>query len=383
LDIIDIIRAKVVCSSWNSLGEELVPRTPWLMLPSKEVEGGYDVDNNAYSGFLKLGESQVCSLKKMPKEFRESCCIGPLNGWLIFLEEKAVPFLFHPFKQVKIPTSFIICSARFTKNGKKGGWNDVNKLRNDEKIAYHDNEDRYWTEAPDARHPPYQDIICHENQLLALGEGNNIEIWNFQDGFMRNIRFIGEFVESDGKLVSEKDLYAIGIQPKGKSGNNGKNDFGWLANCKKVSFHALTPTFNLGIIKRNRRSRSQNVSLSIKSHTELQGPFRLGASVLRILEDVERWDEMEMSRIILGRQYSVSIFLLIPSLSGLNYLCETFTTWLLYIFLKQKNIGEEMVVNPTTTVFGSFILENQKVYTLKNVPARQFCQGLCIGSSHG
>ncbi|EOY06226.1 F-box family protein with a domain of Uncharacterized protein function, putative [Theobroma cacao] len=210
LDIIDIIRAKVVCSSWNSLGEELVPRTPWLMLPSKEVEGGYDVDNNAYSGFLKLGESQVCSLKKMPKEFRESCCIGPLNGWLIFLEEKAVPFLFHPFRQVKIPTSFIICSARLITcqykkqylreyfirkailtgepycNNKKY---DVNKLRNDEKIAYHDNEDRCWTEAPDARHPPYQDIICHENHLLALGEGNNIEIWNFQDGFMRNIRY--------------------------------------------------------------------------------------------------------------------------------------------------------------------------------------------------
>lgn len=62
---------------------------------------------------------------------------------------------------------------------------------------------------------------------------------------------------------------------QGKSGNNGKNDFGWLANCKKVSFHALTPTFNLGIIKRNRRSRSQNVSLSIKPHTELQGSSKL------------------------------------------------------------------------------------------------------------
>ncbi|KAK6254666.1 hypothetical protein SCA6_015971 [Theobroma cacao] len=81
LDIIDIIQAKVVCSSWNSLGEELVPRTPWLMLPSKEeLERGYDVDDNAYSGFLKLGESQVCSLKKIPKELRESCCIGSSNG---------------------------------------------------------------------------------------------------------------------------------------------------------------------------------------------------------------------------------------------------------------------------------------------------------------
>ncbi|KAK6265551.1 hypothetical protein QUC31_016388, partial [Theobroma cacao] len=148
LDIIDIIRAKVVCSSWNSLGEELVPRTPWLMLPSKEVEGGYDVDNNAYSGFLKLGESQQ--------------------------------YLREYFIRKAILTGEPYC------NNKKY---DVNKLRNDEKIAYHDNEDRYWTEAPDARHPPYQDIICHENQLLALGEGNNIEIWNFQDGFMRNIRY--------------------------------------------------------------------------------------------------------------------------------------------------------------------------------------------------
>ncbi|KAK6254656.1 hypothetical protein SCA6_015961 [Theobroma cacao] len=223
LDVIDIIRAKLVCSSWNSLGEELVPRTPWLMLPSKEeVEGRYDADNNAYSGLLKLGESQVCSPKKIPKEFRESCCVGSSNGWLIFLEEKAMPFLFHPLRRVKIrlPSLYamlglqrmerkadgvydisyfedsedyfrlITCQHKkqhlreyFMQKAILTGEPDCNNKKygvilscNHEKIVYHESEDSCWTELPDARHPSYQDIICHENHLLALGNGNNIEI---------------------------------------------------------------------------------------------------------------------------------------------------------------------------------------------------------------
>ncbi|KAK6254673.1 hypothetical protein QUC31_016399 [Theobroma cacao] len=75
------------------------------MLPSREEEvgGGYDVDNNVYSGFLIPGESRVFGLKKIPKEFRESCCIGSSNGWRVFLKlETTEPFLFQPFRQEKI-----------------------------------------------------------------------------------------------------------------------------------------------------------------------------------------------------------------------------------------------------------------------------------------
>ncbi|EOY06227.1 Uncharacterized protein TCM_021029 [Theobroma cacao] len=126
LDIIDIIQAKVVCSSWNSLGEELVPRTPWLMLPSKEeLERGYDVDDNAYSGFLKLGESQ-------------------LRAYII---QKA------------------ILAGEPDCNNKKYG---VILLCDNAKIAYHESKESCWTEVPNARHPPCQDIICHENHLFAL-----------------------------------------------------------------------------------------------------------------------------------------------------------------------------------------------------------------------
>ncbi|XP_021290797.1 uncharacterized protein LOC110421522 [Herrania umbratica] len=273
LDVIDIIRAKLVCSSWNSLGEDLVPRTPWLMLPSKEeVEGRYDADNNAYSGFLKLGESQVCSPKKIPKEFRQVKIRLPslyATLGLQRVERKAdgvsdiayfddsedyFRLITCQHKKQHLREYFIqkaILTGEPNCNNKKCG---VILLCNHEKIGYHESEDRCWTEGPDARHPPYQDIIRHENHLLALGNGNNIEIWNFQGGFMRKIRyivppfpgksltkrnslgdlctsrlylvescgdillvvrFIGEFVESDGTLISEEDaLYGIGIQPK-------------------------------------------------------------------------------------------------------------------------------------------------------------------------
>ncbi|GMI95888.1 hypothetical protein HRI_003258100 [Hibiscus trionum] len=57
----DLVQAKFVSSSWNILGEELLSKMPWLMLPSKkQVEEGdeTDVDNNGYHGFLSLSLSE-------------------------------------------------------------------------------------------------------------------------------------------------------------------------------------------------------------------------------------------------------------------------------------------------------------------------------------
>ncbi|EOY06216.1 Uncharacterized protein TCM_021018 [Theobroma cacao] len=164
LYIIDIVRAKAVCSSRNSLGEEILSRTPWLMLPSREEEvgGGYDVDNNVYSGFLIPGESRVFGLKKIPKEFRESCCIGSSNGWRVFLKlETTEPFLFQPFRQEKI------------------------------------------------RLPPLHgqvDILRIEGKAERDIE---IEI-DFDILFV--MRFIGEFVDWEGNLVSEEAVFNTNIK---------------------------------------------------------------------------------------------------------------------------------------------------------------------------
>ncbi|XP_022761172.1 probable F-box protein At4g22165 [Durio zibethinus] len=227
LSFIDLVQAKAVCSSWNLLVEEFVSRMPWLMLPSKEeVEGGdgTDVNNNGYSGFLNPGENQVYSLKTISKEFRESCCIGSSNGWLVFLEEKAVPFLFNPFKQIKIQLpsvdlllgllkmernmegqyeldyfkhsrfGFSFCNKQqvrqcFIQKAILTGEPDCNNknyglilLCNEgEEIAYHESGDSYWTML-DVSHPPYQDIISHKNYLYALSEQNTVEVWDVQGG---------------------------------------------------------------------------------------------------------------------------------------------------------------------------------------------------------
>ncbi|XVF38547.1 hypothetical protein REPUB_Repub20aG0111200 [Reevesia pubescens] len=287
----DLVQVKAVCSSWNLLGEEFVSRMPWLILPSKEqVEGGDDinVNNNAYNGFLNLGENQVYNLKTIPKELRESCCIGSSNGWLVFLQEKAIPFLFNPFKQVKVQLpsvdrllglstmernmdgeyeleyfnkdsrfGFKFCGKQqvrecFIQKAILTGQPDCNNrnyglillYNNGEDIAYHQSGDNYWT-VLDVSHPPYQDIICHENYLYALSEKDYIEVWDVKGGCVKKkfdrvvpfpdkslakansfgdlctcryylvkscedlllvVRYIGYYVDWDGTLVHEADL---------------------------------------------------------------------------------------------------------------------------------------------------------------------------------
>ncbi|GMI99599.1 F-Box/DUF295 Brassiceae-specific 33 [Hibiscus trionum] len=228
LDFIDLVQAKSVCSSWNSVGQDLVSRIPWLMLPSKlEVEDGFtpSAENNGYNDFLNLCENRVYNMKTTPDEFRESCCIGSSHGWLVFLEQKAVPFLSNPFRQVKIqfPSVDRLLGLKKMERNMNGGYeldyfkdnknsrflfrcgkhgvreNFIQKAiltgapesnngnyglillcNNSEEIAYCESgAHNSWT-VLDISHPPYQDIICHENNLYALSGENSIEVWDLR-----------------------------------------------------------------------------------------------------------------------------------------------------------------------------------------------------------
>ncbi|XVF66390.1 hypothetical protein PTKIN_Ptkin10aG0032100 [Pterospermum kingtungense] len=289
LTYIDLVQAKAVCSSWNLLGQELVSRMPWLMLPSKkdvEEGDGTDVNNNGYNGLLSLGENRVYSLKNIPNEFRESCSVGSSNGWLVFLEEKAVPFLFNPLKQVKAqlpPVGRLLGLLKMERcldggyevedyNGYQG-YRPKQQIRecyirkailttepdcnNNKKyglillcnkgkdIAYYESGDNYWS-LLNVSHPPYQDIIFHEDHLYALSEDHNyIEVWDVEGGRVKKqfgivvslpeksvakanswgdlcairsylvqscgdlvlaVRYIGEFVDWDGTMHREPDM---------------------------------------------------------------------------------------------------------------------------------------------------------------------------------
>ncbi|KAK8521274.1 hypothetical protein V6N13_077395 [Hibiscus sabdariffa] len=250
----DFVQAKAVCSSWNLLGEEFVSKMPWLMLPSKkEVEegDGIDVKNNGYNGFLNLGENRVYSLKTTPMEFRESCCIGSSQGWLVFLGQRAVPFLLNPFRRIKIhvpPVDRILGLKKMERNmdgdyevdyfndcrssgflfmcGKQEvrerfiqkailtGEPDSNNENyglillcnyGKEIVYYASGGDNSWT-ILDGSHPTYQDIICHENNLYALSDENSIEVWDLRGadgiGIAKRSDIVLPFPE---KLVAKAD----------------------------------------------------------------------------------------------------------------------------------------------------------------------------------
>lgn len=232
LTFIDLVQAKGVCSSWNLLGQEFVSEMPWLLLPSKEEvekgDGNYS-NNNGYNRLLNVGENRVYSLKTIPKEFRESCCIGSSNGWLVFLGEKAVPFLLNPFKQEKIQlpsVGHLLGLLKMDRCVEDGGYNIEESTgywgyrpkqqvrecyirkailtgepenKNDglillcnkgKEIAYHERGcgDKYWT-LLDVSHPPYQDIMFHGNRLYALSEyHNHIDVWDFEGGGSAGVR---------------------------------------------------------------------------------------------------------------------------------------------------------------------------------------------------
>ncbi|KAK8480378.1 hypothetical protein V6N11_074078 [Hibiscus sabdariffa] len=294
LNFNELVQARSVCCSWNLLGEELVSNIPWLMLPSKkqveEGDGNY-VDNNGYHGFWNMRENRLYSLKTAPKEFRECCCIGSSRGWLVFLQEKTVPFLFNPFKQVKIELPSVdrllglkkmvrnmdgefeldyfnseeesrrfwfkscpkqrvrecfIQKAVITKKPENNNYGLILLCNNSEEIAYQASGSNHWT-VLEASHPPYQDIICNGNYLYALSDNNSIEVWDlhlrggrvekksdivfrFPDRSLAKlnslrdvctmrfylvescgdllfvVRFIGDYVDWDGTLLSEHDL---------------------------------------------------------------------------------------------------------------------------------------------------------------------------------
>ncbi|KAK9037626.1 hypothetical protein V6N11_022530 [Hibiscus sabdariffa] len=127
-----------------------------------------------------------------------------------------------------------------------GNYGLVLLCNNSEEIAYHASGSNYWT-VLEASHPPYQDIICHENHLYALSDNNSIEVWDLRNGGGRFekksdivfqfpdrslaklnslrdvctmrfylvescgdllfvVRFIGDYVDWDGTLLSEYDL---------------------------------------------------------------------------------------------------------------------------------------------------------------------------------
>ena len=252
-------------------------QTPWLLLPGPE-EKEDDDDDEGEGGlcFFNLDEKREYRDVCMCREVYEGCCVGSSHGWLVLLDKTANLSLFNPFSGARIQVGSLREGLEFTdvdaytvredprafvpkavvmsdskKNKDKDGVALIYGSR--KKLAFRRYRDGRFM-GLDGAHQPYHDIICYDNVVCALSDIGSVEVWDFSRSFPTKVmdmtpsfplktanfgrsfrdlysshfylvescgellfvvRFIGEFVDGDGKPVREADLLDDeDIQPK-------------------------------------------------------------------------------------------------------------------------------------------------------------------------
>ncbi|XP_059629791.1 uncharacterized protein LOC132272712 [Cornus florida] len=102
LSVVDLLGATTVCHSWCSLAKARISSLesplfdqPLVLLP------GTDQDNKIRRCLYNFAEKKAYKqLKKIPEDLVN--CKGSSHGWLIFLDPKAIPYIFSPFLEVLI-----------------------------------------------------------------------------------------------------------------------------------------------------------------------------------------------------------------------------------------------------------------------------------------
>ncbi|KAG8369755.1 hypothetical protein BUALT_Bualt14G0046700 [Buddleja alternifolia] len=227
--------------------------SPLLVLPLHEEEESQETNINLFNLKTKTSHKLI-NLPKNPKDLR---FVGSSHGWLIVIDKNTnIPFLLNPFSEtlIHLPTKNIpstIIKAILSANPSSHKNYTVILIYehgyNNTKLAFcrHGNEE--WTYL-EGEPETYYDIVCtdlNNNILLALGPGPLVEAWDLgvpipkkktliQDSCPKTllenenifpndlytsqwylalsfgqiflvVRYIGEFVRYDGKVVYEGD----------------------------------------------------------------------------------------------------------------------------------------------------------------------------------
>ncbi|KAK6914200.1 Domain unknown function DUF295 [Dillenia turbinata] len=253
---LDVLRFKAVCSNWKSVAKTHLSSSlftpdlkipPWLLLPDEDSAKGS-------CSFFSLAEKKTLIYLKKPRLEKQSrLCIGSSHGWLIFWEQKDLPFsAFNPLTESRLdfPSHHETCfpkailSSDPKQSKTKSCFLFIIHGFLESEIAYCRSEDTAWSEI-NGSHKPYSDIIFRDEKLHALSDEGSVEIWAFSkdeipvklidiqpsfseklyDWEMRDkmttrwylvesskgdllvvVRYIGEFVDGDGQLLTEADL---------------------------------------------------------------------------------------------------------------------------------------------------------------------------------
>ena len=239
LSLVDIIHCCAVCSSWRSTAQscsQSTSTTPWLMLPSDEK------DDSTTRCFFNLAENKVYKMKNAFEGFGEDAwCVGSSHGWLVILDDEAIPHLFNPFSRVRIrlpsiPNEFlspnidrdyfvrylrkifIAKAVLLTDPSRSNNFGLVVICGSLSRLAFCKEGDTTWTELAVRslntyqQYVEYSDIICHDNQVYVLASDASVEVWDFRSSFPTKIMSIDK--PSTLQKVVGNSFFIHNLSPK-------------------------------------------------------------------------------------------------------------------------------------------------------------------------
>lgn len=191
LAVIDIIRFKAVCNSWNIAASFYVssplysplPQTPWLMFHCNK-------QRNCSLGFFSLTENKPYMIEK---EQENDLVLWSSHGWLVnFDVERKALYLLNPFSssegKIQLPwmdynaAGWTIFSSVVLSSGPSRSKNFSIAILNclpPQRLSFWYHGNTKWTRIILADQF-YEDVICHNGEIYAFSRvTNTVEVWDF------------------------------------------------------------------------------------------------------------------------------------------------------------------------------------------------------------
>ncbi|KAB2625576.1 F-box protein [Pyrus ussuriensis x Pyrus communis] len=345
LSFLDMLRFKSVCSSWNQAMKcyyaTSFPQTsPWLMLPSDQENVHNDISTRC---FYSLKEDEVYTVKNVLQECHDDWCVGSSHGWLVIMDNNAVPHLLNPVSRRRIqlpkiwslqnctsnPDSIeqlrmtFICKAVLSSDPSCNGNFVVAIIYGvlSSKLGFckYGEEGSRWR-GLEGVHGEYCDVIFHKEKLYALAGDGSVEVWrdfnnsstpiktmNLHQPYLEleNVNHIIKdfskdkystqtyLVESLGEILSVGRVIGNFVNHEGTAILEGDLDeYGYFCPYRTLQFYVLKLNFTANKWEKVESLRGQALFLGGNQSMSLSTPDFLECEENSIYFTDDRWDEI-------------------------------------------------------------------------------------------
>ncbi|XP_050133142.1 putative F-box protein At5g55150 [Malus sylvestris] len=348
LSFLDMLRFKSVCSSWNQAMKcyyaTSFPQTsPWLMLPSDQENVHNDIRTRC---FYSLKEDEVYTVKNVLQECHDDWCVGSSHGWLVIMDNNAVPHLLNPVSRRRIqlpkiwslqncpsnPDSIeqlrmtFICKAVLSSDPSCNGNFVVviiyGVLSSKLGFCKYGEEGSRWR-GLEGVHGEYCDVIFHKEKLYALAGDGSVEVWrdfnnsstpiktmNLHQPYseLENVNHIIKdfskdkystqtyLVESLGEILSVGRVIGNFVNHEGTAVLEGDLDeYGYFCPYRTLQFYVLKLNFTANKWEKIESLRGRALFLGGNQSMSVSTPDFLECEENSIYFTDDRWDEINFN----------------------------------------------------------------------------------------